>query len=298
MFSMRTSRARVGRLTLTGILAALLVVPFQAEAAEPLAYVRASSQNARAKSAKLHHPLNLLDDDPETIWCEGAEGVGEGQEVRFFFKRSQRIDRIVIAPALATGRKIQVVRVSDGVNSVKIPISDAIVEQPLRRPMRGKTYTITIEQVGGPNSGSDLNDDVACLGDVLLYLGKRLFGGRLPEDKLRYDPVRDKVLGRWSGEPFGAPEKFITFALDGTWEWLYEPLLEGRKARVTGEYRFRGNRLLMRVGETGRWADMRFEYGRKKVDSQIGAPQGDYDTIFLNDSLKGKVGGSYNNAEF
>ncbi|MEM6733425.1 MAG: hypothetical protein AAF658_17840, partial [Myxococcota bacterium] len=189
--------------------------------------------------------------------------------------------------------------VSDGVNSVKIPISDAIVEQPLRRPMRGKTYTVSIETVGAANAESELKDTVSCLGDVLLYQGKRLFGGRLPANKLRYDSVKDQVLGRWSGEPFGAPEKFITFALDGTWEWIFEPLLDGKKARVTGEYRFRGNRLLMRVGETGRWADMRFKYDRKKVDAnEIGAPQGDYDTIFLNDALKGQVGGTYNNAEF
>lgn len=287
------------RLVLSGVAALLLFAPQRANAAEPLAYVRASSQNNRAKSVRRHHPLNLLDDDPDTIWCEGGDGVGEGEEVRFFFKRPQRIDRIVIAPALSSGRQVQVVRVSDGVNSVKIPISDAIVEQPLRRPMRGKTYTVTIERVGAPNAGAELDDNVACLGDVLFYFGKRLFGGRLPASKLRYDKVRDKVLGRWSGEPFGAPEKFITFALDGTWEWRYDPLLEGRKARITGEYRFRGNRLLMRVGETGRWADMRFKYQRKKVDpTVIGAPQGDYDTIFLNDSLKGKVGGTYNNAEF
>lgn len=297
---MRASKAASWRLALSGLTAALVCFPVcGAEAAEPLAYVRASSQNARTQSAKLHHPLNLLDDDPETIWCEGVEGVGEGQEVRFFFKRPQRIDRIVLAPALASGRKVEVVRVSDGVNSVKIPISDAIVEQPLKRPMRGKTYTVSIERVGGPNTGSTLADDVACVGDVLLYHGKRLFGGRLPANKLRYDPVRDQVLGRWSGEPFGAPEKFITFALDGTWEWLYEPLLDGKKARVTGEYRFRGDRLLMRIGETGRWADMRFEYARKKVDPrEIGAPQGDYDTISLNDALKGRIGGTYNNAEF
>lgn len=280
-------------------MAAALLAPALALAAEPLAYVRASSQNGRSKSARDHHPLNLLDDDQATVWCEGADGVGESEEIRFYFKKPQRIDRIVVAPALDSGRKVDVVRVSDGVSSVKIPISDLIVEQPLRRPMRGKTFTVTIEQVGGPNANSALTDDVACLADVLLYQGKRLFGGRLPANKLRYNTMRDQVLGRWSGEPFGAPEKFLTFALDGTWEWNFEPLLEGTKERVTGEYRFRGNRLLMRIGETGRWADMRFKYDRKKVDpDEIGAPIGDYDMIFLNEALKNRVGGQYNNAEF
>lgn len=267
-----------------------------AQAAEPLAYVRSSSQHGKAR---VHHALNLLDDDPESIWCEGRAGLGEGEEIRFFFKRPQRIDRIVIAPSSKTGRHIEVVRVSDGTNTVQIPIGDAIVEQPLRQPMRGKTYTVSIEQVGGKNAGASLAEDVACLGDVLLYQGKQLFGGKMPANKLRYDKMRDQVLGRWSGEPLGAPEKFLTFALDGTWEWNFQPLLDGKPERASGEYRFRGNRLLMRVGEAGRWTDMRFKYERRKVDSEeIGAPQGDYDLIVLNDALNDAIGGEYNNAEF
>ena len=46
-----------------------------AQAAEPLAYVRSSSQHGKAR---VHHALNLLDDDPESIWCEGRAGLGEG----------------------------------------------------------------------------------------------------------------------------------------------------------------------------------------------------------------------------
>lgn len=266
---------------------------------EPLAYVRGSSQQDRETNKKTYHPLNLLDDDPATAWCEGKEGVGEGERVTFFFKRAQRIDRIVVAPALDSGRRVQVVKISDGTNTVRIPLNDAIVEQPLRKPMKGKTFTVSIDEVGGPNKGSSLKDDVACISDVLLYLNKRPFGGRLAPNKMRYNEMRDKVLGRWSGEPFGAPEKFITFALDGTWVWTFEPLLEGRRAKLSGEYRFRGNRLLMRKGETGRWSDMRFKYERTKVDpTAIGAPMGDYDRISVNGAVDDRIAGHYNNAEF
>ncbi|MEL6545053.1 MAG: hypothetical protein AAFQ82_10540, partial [Myxococcota bacterium] len=82
---MRTKGPPRALVLLSGLVALTLFGSTQpAEAAEPLAYVRASSQNDRAGSARLHHPLNLLDDDPESIWCEGGSGVGEGQEIRFF----------------------------------------------------------------------------------------------------------------------------------------------------------------------------------------------------------------------
>ena len=45
---------------------------------------------------------------------------------------------------------------------------------------------------------------------------QRPFGGRTPTNKLKYNKHKDRVLGRWNGEPMGAPESFMVFALDGT----------------------------------------------------------------------------------
>jgi len=132
-----------------------------------------------------------------------------------------------------------------------------------------------------------------------MYYKNRLFGGQIPTAKLKYNEYRDKILGRWAGEPLGAPESFMVFAIDGTWEWTFTPMLGGRSERLSGEYRFRGNRLLMRRGETGRWADMGFKHERIEVDpDEIGAPLGDYDVLHLNRALDAKLKGEYNNAEF
>jgi hypothetical protein len=282
------------------IAVSLVLTPWAGPAAaDTLAYVRTSSQLESDTVRQRYHPLNLLDDDASTMWCEGAEGLGEGEEIRFYFKKAQRIDRIIVGPAAATGRLILRVRVSDGVNSIRIDLSDIYAERLLKRPLSGSSYTVSIEQVGGPNEGSRLGNDVACLSEVLLYWKKRPFGGRTPTSKLKYNKYRDRILGRWSGEPMGAPEKFLVFGLDGTWEWSFVPLLGGRSERMTGEYRFRGGRLLMRRGETGRWADMGFRYRRVEVDPDApGAPLGDYDSIRINRALRDKLHGEYNNAQF
>lgn len=277
----------------------VLFATAEAALAEPLAYVRTSSQKDRATAPAQYHPLNLLDEDPATIWCEDANSNGEKEEVRFFFKGRTRIDRIVIAPAVASGRIIQEVRLSDETNNVRVQVGEAKVDQMLAKPLIGTNIIMTIQKVGAANKSSTLGQDTACVADVLLYERNELFGGKLTQEKLKYDPMREKILGRWAGEPFGAPEKYLTFSLDGTWEWSYEGLMDQKKEKLVGEYRFRGDRLLMRRGETGRWADMRFSYKRVAVDTEeLGAPKHDYDLIALNEAIEDKVKGEYNNADF
>lgn len=281
------------------LVALVTVLATRPAAADPLAYVRTSSQKDRAQAPAQFHPLNLLDEDPATVWCEDASGMGEKEEVQFYFKGRTRIDRIVVTPAVTTGRLVQEIRLSDGTNNVKVVLGDSTMDQMLSKPLVGTTITLTIQRVGGPNKTSTLGSDTACIADVLLYERNLLFGGKIEPAKLRFDPMREKVLGKWAGEPFGAPEKYLLFSLDGTWEWTYEGIIDNKKERLAGEYRFRGDRLLMRRGETGRWADMRFAYRRVAVDpSEPGAPKHDYDSISLNEAVEDKVKGEYNNADF
>lgn len=287
------------RTTAAVLIVGCSLLPLSVAWGDSLAYVRASSQLQLSEAPDKYHPLNLLDEDPQTIWCEGAAGVGESESITFFFKTNQKIDRVVIGPTPQSGRFVQLVKISDGVNIVQIELAENYVDHQLKRPMNGSTYSITIEQVGGPNKMAKLDQESACLGDVLLYYKKQLYGGKTPSQKLRYDKMRDRVLGRWFGEPLGASERTLIFALDGTWDWIFKPLMGGKSDRKSGEYRFRNNRLLMRVGETGRWTDMRFKFRRVKVDTEeIGAPKSDYDAISLANDMDDKVGGEYNTAEF
>lgn len=266
-------------------------------AANSLAYVRASSQYQRQKSAAKYHPIHIVDDNPDTTWCAAEANAGEGQELRIFFKKPQKIDRIVVTPSASSGRTVTAIRISDGFNTVDIALDHRIIEQSLKPAMRGERFTVTVLQVGPANTRSTLPANVACLADVMLYHKKKPFGGNLAPAKLRFNKHRDKLLGRWAGGPLGAPEKFLTFAIDGTWRWVYKPILGGTGRKLAGEYRFRGNRLLMRKGETGRWADVRFRHDLIKVDSDA-AVEGDYEVISFNSAVNQTLAGDYNNAEF
>ena len=275
-----------------------VLAPSTARAADTLIYVRASSQYERAADPSRYHPLNLLDDDPATIWCGDGDKLGEGEEIRYHFRAPQKIDRIVIGPTPKSGRIIEAVRVSDGTSSVRVVLDERYADQSLKTPLEGDTYTVTIERVLGPNKGSALPAGITCLAEALLYYNGRLFGGRTPPSKLRFDRMRDLILGRWHGPPFGASESTLTFGLDGTWDWVYHPLLGGTGDSLHGEYRFRGDRLLMRRGEAGRWRDVSLLYRRVKVDpGAYSGPTSDYDRLTINGAVGPKMVGNYDNAQ-
>ncbi len=262
-----------------------------------VSFVRATSQYQRDEDRGRYHPLNLLDDDPDTIWCD-APGDAVDQGVDIVFKKKQRIDRVVINPTPKSGRIVSAVRITDGTRIVTVNVGTAPAAEVFSRPLEGTTFTVSIAKVGAPSPQTAVAKDVVCLADTLLYLHSSLFGGG-GASKLRYDANLDRLVGEWNGGPLGAPEKTLVFSLDGTWEWTYTPLLGGKERRMVGEYRFRGDRLLMRTGEVGRWTDMQYKFRRVAVDqTEPGAPSGDYDAITLNEGLGKDVAGEYTNARF
>jgi hypothetical protein len=263
-----------------------------------LSHVRATSQYKVKEDRGRYHPLNLLDDDPETVWCTSGETDPESEGIDIAFKRKQRIDRVAINPSTKSGRIVQSVRISDGERSVTVNVGTAPVAEVLKRALEGTTYTIRIASTARAEGNPEAPNNVACLADVLLYARDSLFGGG-GGGKLRYDPKMDQLLGAWNGGEIGAPDRKLVLSLDGSWEWTYTPLLGGKPKHLAGEFRLRGDRLLMRTGEVGRWADMQFKYRRVKVDvDEMGAPAADYDLITLNKALGTDLAGDYNNARF
>ncbi|MEZ4270094.1 MAG: hypothetical protein R3C68_01225 [Myxococcota bacterium] len=206
---------------------------------------------------------------------------------------------MVIGPAATSGRQIETVRISDGRRSLTIDLTGGYVREQFPKPLKGREYVLTILRVGPVNDKTTVGNNDACLADFMLYHQQQPFGGRIAPAKLRYDKYRDRIVGHWNGGELGAPETFMTFHLDGTWTWSYRPLMGGEPKNLNGEYRFRGNRLLMRKGETGRWSDMRHKYKTVHIDPEARSNiEGDYAVITINASLGPLVGGEYNNAQF
>jgi hypothetical protein len=286
----------VGSRAKPALVAGLVVVAWAGAArGAPVSFVRATSQ-LEPEARGRYHPLNLLDGDPATVWCSaGEEPVNQGVDI--VFKRKQRIDRVVVTPSTRSGRIVTSVHITDGTRVVTVAVGTTEAAEVFNRPLEGTTYTVSIATVGDYTHAPGVPRESGCLADVQLFLKTSPFGGGA--QRLGYDPQVDQLVGAWSGGALGAPEKTLTFSLDGTWDWKFKPLLGGKTKRAAGEYRFRGERLLMRLGEAGRWADVQYRWRRVKTDAtEMGAPAADYDEIELNDAVSADLAGLYNNARF
>ena len=262
----------------------------------PLSYTHASSQFDAANNATRYHPLNLIDRDPNTLWCEGRDNAN-GEGVEFFFKSPQVVDRVVVIASARSGRRIDSVRLSDGQAVIRVAITPDSTDAHLSNALRGNSVTVSIDHVGVANPNAEVGANVACLAEVQLYHGDELLTPA--SDRATIDGIANYVVGDWNAEPLGAPERHIVFALDGTWTWTHTPLVGGASQEVTGTYKFHNQRLLMRKGSSGRWLDAGVHLRHVVVDQEdLGAPRYDYDTIKLNKVLGDDVGGEYNNARF
>jgi hypothetical protein len=262
------------------------------------AYVQASSQLDLDVNPVRYSPYNLLDRDPNSIWCEASPSLGDGQEVRFFFKGSQTVDRIAVTPAAASGRRLEVLRLSDGTSSIKLKVDEGPTETTLTTPLHGTVYVLSIEQVGAPATSSVFGDDVSCLAGFEMYHGDQLVTPGKPRPAS--DGVALRIVGSWASEPLGAPDSTLTFAIDGTWTWVHKPLMgNGKRKTLEGTYRIKGGHLQMRLGADGRFVDMGLKIRRTPVDpGDMGAPKGDYDVLTLGEGLGKELAGQYNNALF
>ncbi|MBN1962479.1 MAG: hypothetical protein JW841_16210 [Deltaproteobacteria bacterium] len=282
---------------LKAVLVLYILVASTDGVAASISFVRATSQYQATEDKGLYHPLNLLDDDPSTIWCSDPEDTSSRIGIEIVFKHKQKLDRVAINPSNKSGSVINSVRISDGNKEVIVDVGTTSAVEVFNQALEGKKYTITIQKVGEQTPESGMPPDVLCLADTLLYLRGSLFGGGA--SKLQYENLNNQLLGTWNGEPLGAPEKVLTFSADSSWEWVFTPLLGGKSKRLTGEYRFRGKKLFMRKGSVGRWQAIGYKRRRVKIDpEEMGAPKDDYDIISLGKGLGKEIAGEYNNARF
>ena len=82
------------------------------------------------------------------------------------------------------------------------------------------------------------------LGELALSKGSKAFTGPDVYKALRglNNPAR-KLLHSWVDEP-SAPERTLVFALDGTFTYVYEPLLDGDPVSLQGKWRALGSKKL------------------------------------------------------
>ena len=263
---------------------------------DALAYITASSEQRDPAHPGHFKPINLLDNDPATLWCEAAAGTGEGQEIHLSFKTPQTVDHVKVTRA-AVGHQVMEVRLSNGSQTVQVPVgtseADSTVE--LETPLSGKEFTFVL---GTVQESGQAAKQPTCLADITLLHGTHPLY-EASQSGNSDDRTKNRLLGTWNASPLGAPESVLTFNLDGTWTWLHEPLLEGERRVLEGTYQVHQGQLRMRLKNQSRWTAVSMHLHEVLIDAdEMGAPVGNYVDLQLGDTLGADLAGHYNNARF
>lgn len=224
-------------------------VPLHAAKSVPevVGYLLASSSESGDAPATWQY--NAIDGKPTTAWC--TRGDGMGQQLVLGFMRAETITHIAIVPGSVVGEgvdrnhaRVREIELNDGRERRTITLADKADAQELAitPPVVSRQLTITIKDVFP--SENELTPG-ACIGEIALKNGPQLLTGDAVARLLRSVPRNQLPLtGPWLDEP-SATERFLTFYLDGSFTWVFEPLMDGDPVTVTGTYKVSSGRITL-----------------------------------------------------
>jgi hypothetical protein len=241
------------------VLASLLLLASapRALAAPPsVGYAHATDYLDKDSHPERYHPLNLLDGRDATAWC-AAEGEGR-HPLTIGFKGVATVDEVRIYTGNGTdreafkaygrARKITL-QGKDGARNFTIEDKRGMQTVPLKPPLTGAWFTL---EVGAIFPGSEPGAPV-CITDLVFYSeGKPLNGTKLAP-VLKYEARTAPLLGTWFAGLEGAPDRFLSFYVDGTYSFVHEPLGGGAGPRtLVGSYTASSSRLTLELPKKGR----------------------------------------------
>jgi hypothetical protein len=232
-------------------------------------WIRADGYARQETRPTLYWPANLLDGRDASVWCiDGGPDAARRQRIRIGFKGQVEVDRVRIATgdsrtAAGFAENNRVVRLvfDDGRFRRTVNLTDerGLQDVQLSPPIRGRHVDVILTEVAGEG-------DLTCMTTVLFYEGRRALNGPWMGRSLKYDRDKARLLGVWATGPQGAPERFLSVFLDGTFRYSYtphDPTVEGFS--VTGAYRFVGGRLQLQIRGQWRPLDARRVEGRDEL---------------------------------
>jgi hypothetical protein len=216
----------------------VLLLAAAAQAAPSVGWVRASGQLEPSTPSR-YSPLNLLDGNAATAWCSrDADALKE--TLAFGFAEPVTLTRLEVTTGNAASEetfrafsRVRKLLLRGPEATATVTLEDRLGAQSvqLEKPLKGKNFTL---EVLDSFSAEDPLAPV-CLADVLPFAGATPLAGAALKKRLGYQPGRTEVLGLWYGGAEGAPDRTLTFFLDGRWRLLPEGP-SGRGKPLSGKW--------------------------------------------------------------
>ncbi|MBN1206581.1 MAG: hypothetical protein JXB05_16970 [Myxococcaceae bacterium] len=250
----------------------LLALAPRALAAPPaVGYAQAEDYLEKDTRPGRYNPLNVLDGRDSTVWC-APEGDGARARMTIGFKGVARVDEVRIYTGNGSARetfkaygraKRIILEGKDSARSFTLEDKRGLQLVPLSPPVSGGWLTL---EVVDTFPGSEPQAPV-CITDVIFYSGGKPLNGTKMAPRLKYDARTAPLLGTWFAGHEGAPDRFLSFYVDGTYRFVLEPLGEGEPRVLTGGFTASGSRLALELPRKGR-ASVRFR--REQAEGAAG----------------------------
>jgi hypothetical protein len=240
------------------LIAIVAVAPFASALAAPaIGYAQSTNYYKRDSRPTLYQPLNLLDAREVTAWCTSGADPLEDQ-LTFGFKGSVKIDEVRIYTGngfdetafqeFSRAKKLSLKGPSGG-HQLNLRDQRGFQSVQIRPALQGAQFSLEVlDQFAAEDPEAPV-----CLTDVVFYSDGKPLNGPWLTQKLKYDRQRAPLLGTWFAGYEGAPDRFLSFYIDGTYRYVYAPYDQPEKEKIfSGTYDVSGSRLVLQVPGKGK----------------------------------------------
>jgi hypothetical protein len=251
----------------------LLATAASAASTAPPGYAQAPTWLEHDSQPQRYVPLHLLDGRDTTAWC-APPGEGPARVV-IGFKDVVSVDEVRVYTGDGTDRaafkaharaKKLTLTVVDAARALKVEDKRGLQAVPLNPPLLGARFILeVVDRYPGAKE-----DAPVCLTDLVFISGGKPLNGTFLAPRMKYDARLAPLLGTWFGGLDGAPDRFLSFYVDGTYRFTREPLEGGGPSSVTGTYTVSGTRLTLEVPKRGR-VTVRLKRGESEGGQTPGA---------------------------
>ena len=246
----------------------------------------AYAQSPHNDSEQSQDILHLFDADQSSRWCSMPAPGTQTHHLQIALKKKAAISHIDIEFDAKPSVPLKV-EVSNGRRSVSFALTGDSIHLKFERQFQGQIFDFYFET--SPNESSFCMRELKMLNNGVNFI-------KLPK---RQASSFSAVIGTWfEGKP-GTTEKKLTFAMDGTWDWIHKPFFGQEETRMSGTYTIKGNILTLVQRGSGKTWSLPLNKERVVIDpDDFDAPDFDYDTLVIEGSAPSIFAGRYNNARF
>jgi hypothetical protein len=220
-------------------------------------YAQATGYFKKDSRPTLYQPLHLLDGRELTAWCASSADV-LADSLTFGFRESVSIDEVRIYTGngfddasfreFSRGKSFALKGPEGG---QRFTVSDARGPQTvtLQPPVEGAHFTLEVLEA----YHAEDPEAPVCITDIVFVSRGKALNGHWLTPRLKYERSRAPLLGTWFGGDEGAPDHFLAFFVDGTYQLLVDPYdPEVPERRLRGTFQAHGDSVVLEVAGRGR----------------------------------------------